>query len=236
MADFTQNIVNQRFKKVYDYLEKHNIIKGKSDIAKKLGTYNHVINSILQGKRNITVDQLNKLFELFQVNANFLFGSSDTMIVNGVEIPTHSFNGRSTGGTRANIELVTHKALAGNLMNSQEREDEVLSRFAIPGFEGNLIAIEIEGDSMYPTITGGDIVVCEQLERGESLKANAVYVIATKDGVVAKRIQPNRMDSEVSSLSLISDNSSTYKPYDVDLEDVLKIMKVKCRLTNFGMN
>ena len=34
MADFSQNIVNQRFKEVYDYLENNNLIKGKSDIAK----------------------------------------------------------------------------------------------------------------------------------------------------------------------------------------------------------
>ena len=56
MGDFSDHIVNQRFKIVFQELEKQNLIKGKSDIAKKLGTYNHVINSILKGQRNITVD------------------------------------------------------------------------------------------------------------------------------------------------------------------------------------
>ena len=61
MSNFSEHIVNQRFKDVFSELERLNLIKGKSDIAKKLGTYNHVVNSILKGQRNITVDQLNKL-------------------------------------------------------------------------------------------------------------------------------------------------------------------------------
>ena len=49
MADFSNNTVNQRFRLVYSTLERLNLIKGKSDIASHLGTYNHVVNSILKG-------------------------------------------------------------------------------------------------------------------------------------------------------------------------------------------
>ncbi len=147
IADFSQNIVNQRFKEVYKYLEKHNLIKGKSDIAKELGTYNHVINSILKGKRNITVDQLNKLFEIYNVNANFLFGGAGNMIV-GDDVTTFSKNDRMAGG-RANISLVPDKALAGYAINHDENGFiDSLQRFSIPGQEGNLIAFEISGNSI----------------------------------------------------------------------------------------
>ena len=119
------------------------------------------------------------------------------MLNNNSDLATFSYGSRMNGG-RANIQLVTHKALAGNLMASQEYEDEVLSSFSVPGLEGSdLFAIEIEGNSMFPTITNGDVVVCEQLERGESLKANSVYVIVTKDGVVAKRIQANKENNQI---------------------------------------
>ena len=56
MADFSNNIVNQRFRTLYDELYRQGHIRGKSDIAEKLGTYNHVINSILKGQRNITIE------------------------------------------------------------------------------------------------------------------------------------------------------------------------------------
>ena len=73
MADFSQHVVNQKFKKVFGELEKLKLIKNKSDLAKKLGTYNHVINSILKGYRNVTLDQLDSLFKIYGINANYPF-------------------------------------------------------------------------------------------------------------------------------------------------------------------
>ncbi|MEL7020354.1 MAG: S24 family peptidase [Bacteroidota bacterium] len=234
MADFSDNIVNQRFKIVYATLEKQNLIKGKSDIAKQLGTYNHVINSILKGQRNITVDQLNKLFSIYQINANYIFGNSDDMFreSNAPDaIPTRYLHERSDDG-RMNITLVPAPALAGYAMEHQESEFlQNLQRFAIPGMVGALTAFEISGDSMMPTITSGDIVICEPVERGEPLRDNNVYVIVT-DVVVAKRIQQVK---NANQLRLISDNDVVYKPYEIDLEEVRQILKVKCRLTNYAI-
>ena len=85
MGEFADSIVNKRFKIVFNELEKTNKIKGKSDIASKLGTYNHVINSILKGDRNITVEQLHKLFDLYGISANFVFGFSDDIYLPGFD-------------------------------------------------------------------------------------------------------------------------------------------------------
>lgn len=94
MNNFSENIVNQRFKAVFEELEARRLIKGKSDIAKRLGTYNHVVNSILKGQRNVTVDQLWKLFETYEVNANYLFGQSEDIFLPTAKIldllPTRS--------------------------------------------------------------------------------------------------------------------------------------------------
>jgi phage repressor protein C with HTH and peptisase S24 domain len=239
MSDFSDHIVNQRFKQVYEALEKYNLIKGKSDIAKKLGTYNHVINSILKGQRNITVDQLNKLFDTYGINANFLFGNSEDMFLESPEmlsdIPTRSLQERRQGG-RENITLVPERALAGYALEFNDRSYlESLQKFSIPGYEGDLIAFEISGDSMLPTITNGDVVICEPLERGEPLRDNQVYVVVT-DVVVTKRIQQIREGNTMSQLRLISDNSTVYKPYEIELEEVRQILKVKCRLTSHAIN
>lgn len=238
MGDFTNNIVNQRFKQVYAELEKRNLIKGKSDIAKKLGTYNHVINSILKGQRNITVDQLSRLFELYDINANYLFGASESLFMEeevAGELPVRSVNERNTDG-RQNITLVPGPAMAGYALEHQDTAFlEGLQRFSIPDLEGQLIAFEISGDSMMPTITNGDVVVCEPLDRGEPLRDNHVYVIVT-DVVVAKRIQQIKEDNQLLQLRLISDNDAVYKPYEVDLEDIRQVLKVKCRLTNYAIS
>lgn len=236
MGEFADSIVNQRFKIVYNELEKSNKIKGKSDIASKLGTYNHVINSILKGDRNITVEQLHKLFELYGVSANFVFGFSDDVFLPGYEaVSTRTKSERQFGlSGRQNIVLLPNRALAGYATAADTPQYLTdFPRFSIPNMEGNLIAFEISGNSMEPTITNGDIVVCEELERGEPIRDNQVYVVVT-DVVVAKRIQQVKDASKVHALRLISDNEF-YKPYEESLEDVNKILRVKCRLTSHAI-
>jgi len=238
MNNFSENIVNQRFKSVYEELERRRLIKGKSDIAKRLGTYNHVVNSILKGQRNITVDQLWKLFGAYEVNANYLFGLSDDIFLPSARIldtlPTRSLQERRFSG-RQNISLVPGRAMAGYAMEYQDKEFlEGFQKFSIPGLEGDLVAFEISGESMMPTITNGDIVVCEPLERGEPLRDNQVYVIVT-DVVVAKRVQQIKEETRPPQLLLISDNATVYKPYEVDLEEIRQILKVKCRLTSYAI-
>jgi phage repressor protein C with HTH and peptisase S24 domain len=234
MGEFSDSLVNKKFHEVFDELEKSNKIKGKSDIATKLNTYNHVINSILKGDRNITVEQMHKLFETYNINANYLFGLSDDIYLSGSEaIPVRSKTERSTIG-RQNITLVPERATAGYataLDTPQYLQD--FSKFSIPNLEGTLIAFEISGDSMMPTITNGDVVVCEALERGEPIRDNQVYVVVT-DVVVAKRIQQIKTGSVVKEMRLISDNDR-YQPYTVSPEEVRQILRVKCRLTSHAI-
>ena len=237
MGSFSENTVNQRFKEVFEVLESRNLIKGKSDIAKNLGTYNHVVNSILKGDRNITVEQLHKLFEIYDVNANYMFSQSEDMFIERLAngLPARPFSDRLFGG-RANITLVPNRAMAGYAL--EHHEDAFLAdlpKFSIPSLEGKLIAFEINGDSMYPTITNGDLVVCEPLERGDPLRDNNVYVVVT-DVVVAKRLQQIRDDNGSPQIRLISDNSAVYKPYEVDMQDIRQILKVKCRLTSHAIS
>ena len=240
MADFSNNIVNQRFRELYEELFQRGRIRGKSDIAEKLGTYNHVINSILKGQRNITVEQLGKLFDTYGVNANYLFGLSNKMFLKGNAaaggLPTRSMDEQQNSG-RQNIVLVPDRALAGYALQHQDPDFlEGLQHFSIPHLDGSLIAFEISGDSMMPTITNGDLVVCEGLERGEEpLRDNQVYVIVT-DVVVAKRIQQIREGNRVTKVRLISDNDAVYKPYTVELEEIRQLLQVKCRLTSYAIS
>jgi Peptidase S24-like len=233
MGIFSENIVNQRFRQVFEELEKNNLIKGKSDIAKQLGTYNHVVNSILKGDRNITVEQLHKLFEVYAIDANYVFGFANQMFKRASDsaIPVRYLDERQQGG-RMNITLVPNRAMAGYaLEHSDNGYLAELPKFSIPNLDGNLIAFEITGDSMYPTITNGDVVVCEPLERGDPLRDNNVYVVVT-DVVVAKRVQQLK---EGNQIRLISDNGNVYKPYEVDLEDIRQVLRVKCRLTTYAI-
>ncbi len=238
MGNFSENIVNQRFKIVYTELEKLKLIRGKSDIAKNIGTYNHIINSILKGERNITVDQLNKLFGAYSINANYLFGISEEIFFTDPDYDDLLVKSKTEiiEKERNNIVLIPDKALAGYAISHQDGDYlNTLQRFSIPGLKGNLTAFEVNGDSMMPTITNGDLVICEVIERGIPLRDNHVYVIVT-DVVVTKRIQQIKMGNELLGLRLISDNSTVYKSYDIKLEEIRQILQVKCRLTSHAIS
>jgi len=157
------------------------------------------------------------------------------MLAGHGDVPAHLLSELGYEGRR-NITLVPNKAVAGYAMQRGESDYmSSLQKFSVPGYSGQMTAFEISGDSMYPTITNGDIVVCEPLERGAPLRDNNVYVVVT-DVVVAKRIQQIKTNDRVTQLRLISDNSVMYQPYDIDLEEITQILKVKCRLTQAGIN
>jgi phage repressor protein C with HTH and peptisase S24 domain len=237
MSDFSKNTVVQRFKAVYKYLENNGLIKGKSDLAKHLGTYNHVVNSILQGKRNITVEQILRLCDHFQLNANYMFGTDEEMFRTG-NAASDDFSApriERAPAEKLNISLVPVKALAGYAVGHGDPNFmEALQKFRLPGLEGELTAFEISGDSMLPNLANGDLIVCETVGDGEPLSENAMYVIVT-DVVVAKRIQLIKRGNRTVQLRLISDNDSVYRPYTVDAEEIRQILRVKCRLTSFGI-
>ncbi len=232
MSAFSDSTTNRRFNEVYETLKAEKKFKNKTEMAQRLGTYNHVVNLILKGERGVTVEQIGKLCETYGINANYLMGFSDVMyqrnttqVKADVSVHTH----------RLNITLVPRKALAGYAMNPGDWTFlDSLQKFSVPGLEGDLTAFEISGDSMLPTITNGDVVICEPMERGEPIRDNQVYVVVT-DVVVAKRIQQLKHGAKVTKLRLISDNGDVYRPYDVDLEEVQQILRVKCRLTSHAI-
>jgi transcriptional regulator with XRE-family HTH domain len=229
MTKSTESIANQRFRKVYDTLIQNKKIKNKQELAEQLDTYSHIITLYLKGERNITLEQLSKLCNLYDIDANYFFGKSDVALIDGI-VPTQVANADEDG--RNNITLVPQKAMAGYAMRPGDWNFlDSLQKFSIPGLEGNLTAFEISGDSMLPTITNGDIVVCEPIERDEPIRDNQVYIIVT-DVVVAKRIQQIKQGNKTMRLRLISDNGEVYLPYEVDSNEVQQILRVKCRLTN----
>ena len=187
----------------------------------------------MKGQRNITIDQLSQLFDKYSVNANYLFGLSDEMFAAGGGFESRSMNELDFSG-KPNITLISHKALAGNAVPTAELVEEERPKFSVPGMQGDLLAVEISGDSMMPTLMNGDIVICEKVERDEPIRENQVYIIVT-DTVVAKRVQQIKTNGVLDKLRLISDNSTVYKPYELNLEEILQLLKVKCRLTSHGM-
>ena len=90
-----------------------------------------------------------------------------------------------------NIVMVPVKARAGYLLGYGDVEYmSELPTYSIPKLQnGTFRAFEVDGHSMIPTVTHGDIVFAEWCERFDDIIDDSVYVIITKtDGIVIKRL------------------------------------------------
>jgi phage repressor protein C with HTH and peptisase S24 domain len=163
-----------------------------------------------------------KLFEIYNLDANYFFGRSEEPFLRDQS-------------QKKNIVRVPDKAFAGPAIKADSLwNDTEYPRFSIPGMEGELFALEINGDSMLPTLTDGDLVICEPLDRTSPFRENQIYIVVT-DMVVAKRIQGVKKNGVTTHIRLHSDNS-IFQPYEVPIEEVQMIMNIKLRLTNYAIH
>ena len=118
------------------------------------------------------------------------------------------------------IPFLSQKASAGNGVDLMPG-DEVIRYISIPDniaqIKG-LYALKVAGDSMYPTLSDGDIVVCDS----NGWSGDGIYVIRTSDSEFVKRVVLTPQGYQV-----ISDNN-LYPPYACRTEDAEMIGRVRC--------
>lgn len=118
------------------------------------------------------------------------------------------------------IPLVSIKAIGGNGGSSfAVNLTDVKDYYKIPKFSTKKIdfMIEIEGSSMYPKYSSGDIVACTIIKEDSFIQWNKTHVIATMDqGIIIKRLKKGTTPE---SLCMISDNVS-YDPFEVPKNEI----------------
>lgn len=83
------------------------------------------------------------------------------------------------------------------------------------------LAIRVYGDSMEPSISSGDTLLCRKLERGVPLMPDRVYLLDTPEGSVVKQI----LRADDKTLLLHSFNPK-YHDYEIPADAVLHIALV----------
>lgn len=136
-----------------------------------------------------------------------------------VNDPSHAYQ------TKKSIPLVNANAVAGfGNENFSVQVQDVKSYFNIPAFKHKQVdfMIEIDGSSMYPKYSSGDIVACTVLKERQFIQWNKVHVVATKEqGLIVKRIH----EGANGCLKMVSDNDN-YPPFLVPEEQITGIALV----------
>ena len=236
MNKTTRQELNKRFKEVYNLLVSRKEIiksdrqKSKSAFAEQIGTKGHIIDLYLRGKRKITYDQAKKLCSKYGVRETYMF-QGEGQAFESVERSNTNKLARALGiSFSPNILFTNVEAFASNTVGVDFLEEN--ERFHIPGVSGDLIAFNINGDSMAPTINTGDMVICKPLESKLEMVDDEVYAIVTNQSVWVKRVKKYYNPYQKwTHLQLISDNKEEYDPFYVELNEVQKLLKVQRRLT-----
>lgn len=110
---------------------------------------------------------------------------------------------------------------------------ETHESFYLPGFMGEYMAFMINSDSMWPTLTNGDMALCTTIDDPTHIVDNEVYAIVTEDHSFVKRIQ-RCMDSTgtLTHLYLISDHKQRFAAFYMDVSKIKKILKVTNKISS----
>ncbi|MBL8002355.1 MAG: LexA family transcriptional regulator [Flavobacteriales bacterium] len=122
--------------------------------------------------------------------------------------------GFEVGADVGNIIMLDSKAAAGlpaNYGNAEYLRDQ--PRLSLPGHKyrgAGLIALQVEGDSMDPTVRHDDWIIAKLLtDPVQELREGYLYVLVTRDGCVAKRLYRTVTDA-----FLCKSDNEDYPPYE----------------------
>jgi len=95
--------------------------------------------------------------------------------------------------------------------------------YFVPAFRNAEFLIQINGDSMFPKYSSGDIIACKRLSlKNIFFQWNKTYVIDTVQGVLIKRV---KKASSKDFILIVSDNPA-YEPFEIPISEIRSIATV----------
>lgn len=233
--------LNRRFIKVFKMLEERGEIikndrsgRGMGDFAEKIlgnRAYGHIVRAFLNedDKRVIDYKHARTLCREYGVNESYMIDGVGTPF--GMELPKNS---QDTNLAVGNILFTTTEAFAGTAIDAGVASREEVDYFSFPGLHGGgLVAFPINGNSMEPVISDGDMVICREINALSDIQDNKIYAIKSNGAVWIKYVQKLTNErGRVRRLKLISANHLEYDPFVEEVNEHMRLYKVVRRVSN----
>lgn len=218
--------INKRFCDAVNYLLAKNLARNKNEIMGKLGLYLGRLSLILGGRANVSTDNIALLVKSYGVSPEWiLLGVGNIMAsddASGKASASAALSQRVTGS----LPLIPITALAGfNGIDEPGVSLDECTHYYVPEFAqaGADFLIRIQGASMIPTFTSGDLVACHKLEPNAWVDYGEAYVIDGQQGVMIKRLFADPQNPDV--LVCKSDNPEV-APFQVNKSEVRSLSRV----------
>jgi len=209
----------------------------QEEFGRKIGYRREVVSKVENGKMEPSRWFVEAVLK-FQNDNNFQHAGPDVKILGKSSHEPRRFNQPfykqiqilKNQTSEFLVPLVGIRALA-NYVKGFEQTDFIntLERYSLPpgvnpkGLEWSYF--EVDGDSMEPTLSGGDILLTSLLphEDWKEIKSFCVYVILTDEQLLVKRVY-NKSEKE---WILISDNSETNPQVSIDLSKIKQVWTLR---------
>ncbi len=226
--------ITQRFIEASMYLHRNGHFETQRELAELLETTPQALSDIRSGRRHVSLPMVQRMSEMLGVRADYLL-RGELPVLDSDPSAIESNVGLSQLGRmgQAKTIFLPMGAVAGYLSQGQEESGGFsnLPRFSIPQFEDCDLIVPVMGDSMYPTISNGDLVICKQVDEPHLIRFGDVYFLDTPDGHVVKRLHRHE---DPKFVRLVSDNEN-YETYDLPTGEIRRLWLVKGKLTtNLG--
>ena len=224
--------------KIKTIIEEFNL--NNYSFSKKIGVTSTTVDSIINGrpqsdgsrkKTKPGYDVLKAIITEFDINPDYLFGRDEQIFRSESKSISYSGMPKVIAVDQAeneNVIYVPVKARAGYLNGYGDADFvETLPAFHMPHLtNGSYRCFEVQGNSMSPTFSEGDMVFGKYVENLLDIKGDKIYVVISKDdGIVLKRAL-NQIEKS-NKLILKSDNSNgEYPSYSIDAKEIMEVWEV----------
>ena len=213
----TQYDINNRFLDIYKDLKKGGIIKNNKDLDENIGYSPQKLNEVLKGRTKFNLDFLQKFCTSYNQSLDYIvFGKKNT---NTPKLEEHQINEANSvyklrtehliNGNQK-VPLYDIEAVAGIIPLFQDIQNQKpVDHITIPNLPKCDGAIKVTGDSMYPLLKSGDIIMYKQIhDIGNDIFWGEMYLlsVATDDEeyITVKYIQ--KSDKGQHWVKLVSQN------------------------------
>ncbi|MGP0628946.1 XRE family transcriptional regulator [Nitrospina sp. 32_T5] len=163
------------------------------ECASRIGIPGHVLGHYERGKVILSFDFLQEAARRLKVDLHALLSEDRGWTVQVPDLKVFQTTNTSVAPKMASEDYVsiplTGSAIAAGHPIIQENniEDYVLLHVRAAGKRTNLVASRVDGDSMEPMLSSGDIVVIDRNDR--KIVKNKIYAIFYDDGLTAKYLE-----------------------------------------------
>lgn len=208
--------------RILQFIEKMNI--SRAEFERRSGLANGYVKKL---KSNLGDGKLNDVLTAFP-NLNkiwLLTGEGEMLNTLNDETEYNISPGETTQNSQKHM-IKYYPNVNGSMGGVQFLDDpnEMVCDITIPGYSDCKFAINAYGDSMYPLIKSGQIILMS--EWSESfIDWGRIYLVVTKSGYrVIKRLYPGASDT---TITCKSENPETNPPFEIEKSDINKVYLVK---------